>query len=156
MLQTNITGECGEHLQCSGHTGFAPASGRHVCFPHLQCSGSRLLCKERALCGQAVLVFGSSTKAQTWLGLRLVPSLARAAQAARSLTSELSLGVVHLILFTVPASVSTCTGRVSLVSVLGSWPLAVTLQADVNHPESQDVFGQKLEACLQFGRGCHL
>ena len=23
-LQTNVTGVCGEHLQCSGHTGFAP------------------------------------------------------------------------------------------------------------------------------------
>ena len=34
--------------------------------------------------------------------------------------------------------------------------LAATLPADVNHPESQEVFGQKLEACLQFGRGCRL
>ena len=27
MLQTNVTGVCGEHSQCSGHTGFAPAHG---------------------------------------------------------------------------------------------------------------------------------
>ena len=26
-LQTNITGVCGEHSQCSGHTGFAPTHG---------------------------------------------------------------------------------------------------------------------------------
>ena len=26
-LQTNVTGLCGEHQQCSGHTGFAPAHG---------------------------------------------------------------------------------------------------------------------------------
>ena len=34
--------------------------------------------------------------------------------------------------------------------------MAATLPADVNHPESQEVFGSKLEACLQFGRGCPL
>ena len=28
-----------------------------------------------------------------------------------------------------------------LVSVLGSWSLAAALLADVNHPESQEVFG---------------
>ena len=39
---------CGEHSQCSGHTGFAPSSWR-MCFPHLHCSGSRLLYRERAL-----------------------------------------------------------------------------------------------------------
>ena len=27
-LQTNVTGLCGEHSQCSGHTGFDPA---HEC-----------------------------------------------------------------------------------------------------------------------------
>ena len=53
-----------------------------------------------------VPVFGYSTKAQTWLGLRFVPSLAQAAQAARSLTNALSLGAVCLILSTVPTSVS--------------------------------------------------
>ena len=46
-LQTNVTGVCGEHPQCSGHTGFAPALG--MCFPRLHCSGSRLLYRERAL-----------------------------------------------------------------------------------------------------------
>ena len=38
-------------------------------------------------------------------------------------------------------SVSTCAGWVGLVSLLGSWSLAATLPADVNHPESQEVFG---------------
>ena len=32
--------------------------------------------------------------------------------------------------------------------------LAATLPADVAHPESQEVFDLKLEACLQCGRGC--
>ena len=55
----------------------------------------------------------------------------------------LSPGVVRLI----PASVSACArvrapvGCRQLVSVLGSWPLAATLPADVDHPECQEVFG---------------
>ena len=57
----------------------------------------------------AVPVFGSFTKAWTWLGLRFVPSLAQAAQAARSLTGALSPSVVCLLPSTVPASVSMCT-----------------------------------------------
>ena len=47
-LQTNVTGLCGEHSQCSGHTGFAPRS-QNMCFPRPHCSGSRLLYRERAL-----------------------------------------------------------------------------------------------------------
>ena len=89
----------------------------------------------------AVPVFGYSTKAQTQLGLRFVPSPVGAAQAARSLMGALSPGVVRLIPSMVPASVSVLDGRVCLVSVLGSWSLAVTVPADVNHPESQEVFG---------------
>ena len=51
----------------------------------------------------------------------------------------LSLGVVRLLPSSVPASVSACLAR--LVSLLGSWSLAATLPADVNHPGSQEVFG---------------
>ena len=137
----------------SAPLGLHPVTG--VCFPCVHCSGSRLLYREWpwVACGSS---FPSSTKAQALLGLRSVPSPARAAQAARSLTGTLSPGVVRLLPSTVPASVSTCAGRVHLVSVLGSWSLSVTLLADVNHPESQEVFGYKLGACLQFGRGCRL
>ena len=42
-LQTNITGMCGECLQCLATLGL-PRS-RHVSFPRLHCSGSRLLCR---------------------------------------------------------------------------------------------------------------
>ena len=35
----------------------------------------------------------------------------------------------------------TSVGCMRLVSILRSWPLAATLPADVNHPESQEVFG---------------
>ena len=65
----------------------------------------------------------------------------RAAQAAKSLTGAVSPGAVRLIPSVVPASVSVRAGRVHLVSVLGSWSLAATLPVDVNHPESQEVFG---------------
>ena len=64
---------------------------------------------------RAVPVFGYSTKAQTLLGLRFLPSPAQAAQAARSLMSTLSLGAVHLI----PASVSMCACWVHLVFCSG-------------------------------------
>ena len=77
-----------EHSQCSGHSGFAPTHGCVL-------SPSTLLRLPAAPCGVgpalcAVPVFGYSTKVRTWLGLCFVPSLARAAQAARSLTGALS------------------------------------------------------------------
>lgn len=73
-LQTNVTGVCGEHSQCSGHTGFAPAHGCVL-------SPSTLLRLPAALYGagpalRAVPVFTYSTKAWTRLGLSFVPSLA--------------------------------------------------------------------------------
>ena len=61
-------------------------------------SPSTLLRLQAALQGagpelHAVPVFWYSTKAQTWLGLCSMPSPARAAQAARSLTGALSPGM---------------------------------------------------------------
>ena len=41
----------------------------------------------------------------------------------------------------VPASVSGRASWARLVSVLGSWSLAATLWVNINHPESQEVFG---------------
>ena len=83
----HIAGVCGEHSQCSGHTGFVPARGCVL-------SPSTLLRLPAALyragpAWRVVPVFGYSTKARTRLGLRFVPSPA-AAQAARSLTGALS------------------------------------------------------------------
>ena len=64
--------------------------------------------------------------------------------------------LLQLIASRVPAAwFSGCTtgvpSQVCRVSLLGSWSLAVTLLADVNHPESQEVLVSN-EACLQFGR----
>ena len=50
-------------------------------------------------------------------------------------------GAMRLLPSVLPASVSAHAGWVRLVSLLGSWPLAATLPADVSHPESQEVFG---------------
>ena len=66
-----------------------------------------------------VRVLGYSTKAQTPLGLRFIPSLVGAAQGIRSLTRALSLGAVGLIASVVPASVSRHAGQVCLVFLLG-------------------------------------
>ena len=111
-LQTDVTGLCGEHSQCSGHTGL-PASSGCVCSPHLHCSGSRLLYRERALSyvhfpglshsssGFQVLHKDADSVGPAFCAFRV-----RAAQAARSLTGALSPGVGHLLPSAVPASVS--------------------------------------------------
>ena len=48
-LQTNITGMCGECLQCMGHSGFAQAHGLY--FLVLYCSGCRVLCRALSKAG---------------------------------------------------------------------------------------------------------
>ena len=143
-----------------------PRSWR-VCFHGLHFSGSRLLCPElseldpglRALPRSKRLKFRDSTKVQTRLGLVLCPSQVRASQVTRCLVSTvIPRWGVHLIASPVPAArFSRCTmgtpSQVCSVSLLGSWSLAATLPADVNHPESQEVLVSN-EASLQFGRGC--
>ena len=128
VLQTNVTGMCGAHPQCSGHTGFAPVCC--VCFPHLHCSGSRLLCREWPFvaCSSSSLVLHKSADS---VGPAFCAFPAQAAQAARSLMGALSLGVacllpsrsqpqfppmpvrcVHLFPSAAPASVSARASRV--------------------------------------------
>ena len=121
---------------------------QHVCFPRLHCSGSRLLYRERAL---SCMYFPGLSRSGSgfWVLHKDADSVGPAfcafpvgaAQTTRSLTSALSPGAVGLLPSVVPASVSRCAGQVRLVSVLGSWTLAATLPVDVNHAESQEVFG---------------
>ena len=59
----------------------------------------------------AVPIFGYSPKVQTRLHLCFVPSLAGAAQTARSLTGVLSLSAVHFLPSAAPALVSAGAGR---------------------------------------------
>ena len=132
-------------LACVGSThsvpatlGLPPLMG--VCFPRLHCSGSQLLYRERALRCMRFQFSGSPQKRGLGWGLRFVPSPAQAAQTAWSLPGAL---------FPVRCSFSPPraqpqfprAGWVRLVSVLGSWSLAATLPADVDHTESQVVFG---------------
>ena len=127
------------HWQCSSHTGFAPAHGCVL-------SPFTLLRLPAALCGagpalRVVPVFGSSTNARTRLGLRFAPS-----RPSSSGCQELDGRI--LLSFGVPSPLRgpslflrAPVKCVRLVSVLGSWPLAANLLANVNHPESQEAFG---------------
>ena len=122
--------------------------------PHWVCPHSRMYALPvytaqapgSSICSGPCVVCGSSFpvlhKSADLVGPAFVPSLVRAAQAARGLTGALSLGAVCLLPSAVPPSVSARTSRVPAACVYsGSWPLATTLLADVDHPESQEVFG---------------
>ena len=88
---------------------------------------------------------------QIGLGLCFVPSLVGATQAVRSLMSTLSRVQGAL---SPPRSQPQFLCWSSVPSVSSGKLISVApLPAGVNHPESQDGFGQRLEACLQFGRG---
>ena len=102
ILQTNITGVCGECSQCLGHTGFAPTHG--VCaFPVYTaqapgCSAGKLSRAGPGLCAvprSEPLGFGFSGTPQRhrlcWACV-LCPSQVPAAQVPRCLRSTLSPG----------------------------------------------------------------
>ena len=138
-LQTNVTVLCvGRTCSVPATPGLPPFMG--VCFPRLHCSGSRLLYLEGpcVACGSSFWVLHKSIDS---VGPAFCAFPAQAAQAARSLTGALSPGAVRLLPSVVPACFRLPVGCVRLVSVLGSWTLAATLPADVDHPESQEVFG---------------
>ena len=137
-LQTNITGVCGEHLQCSGHTGFAPA--RCTCAspvytaqapgcsigsgPCIACGSSfQVLHKSTDSVGPAFCAFpGPSSSGSQELDQRTLPRCG-APYPLRSFS-------LH---FHTPVGVPcVCSGE--LVSTRDAL-------ADVNHPESQEVFG---------------
>ena len=107
---------------CVGSAHSVPATLGLPCSRVCVLSPSILLRLPAALYGagpalRAVPVFGFSTKAQARLRLRFVPSQARAAQAARSLTGALSPGAVHLLPSVIPASVSAGASRVRVPCV---------------------------------------
>ena len=101
-LQSNITGVCGEYLQCPGHTGFAPTHSM-CAFPvyTVQAPGcsagelSKVGLGLRALHRCKLLTFRFSGTLQrhrlSWAYV-LCPFQVRAAQATRCLASALSLG----------------------------------------------------------------
>ena len=114
-------------------------------------SPSTLLRLLAALCGagpalRAVPVFGCSTKARTWLRLHFVPSPARAAQAARSLTGALSPPWPQPQFL--PALVGCVLSVFSCDPPGGCRPSRIS--GSLWEPEN------RLGACLQFGRECRL
>ena len=135
-LQTNVTGACGEHSQCSGHTGFAPAHSA-CAFP------STLLRLQAALRALSCVRFqfsGSPQKRR--LSWACVLCLPHPSSSGSQEPDELTLpGYREPYPLRGPSLSFPHAGWVRLVSVLRSWPLAATLPADVNHPESQEVFG---------------
>ena len=109
---------------------------RHVCFPRLHCSGSRLLYRERALsCVHFPGLSRSGSgfpvlckEADSWACVLCLP---RPNSSGSQELDECTLpGAVRLIPSAVPASVS--------LRRFGA--LAAILPADVNHSESQEVF----------------
>ena len=137
-LQTDIA-VCGEHSHCSSHTGFAPTHG--VCFPRLHCSGSRLPYMERALC--CVRFQFSGIPQKHGLGCTCIcafPGLSSSGNQAFDGRTLPGCGV-PCPLRGLSLSFRRPVRCVRLVSIFGSWPLAATLPANVDHPESHEVFG---------------
>ena len=118
---------------------------RRVCFPCLYCLGSRLLCRELSEASPSLYALprskphrfrysGSPQRHRLGWACVLCPCQVQAAQVTRYLVSA----VAELIASPVPASwFSGCT-------------TSAPSQADVDHPESQEVLVSN-EACLQFG-----
>ena len=119
-----------------------------VCFPCLHCLGSRLLCRELSEAGPGLYArprskllrfkySGTPQRRRLSWACVLCPSHVRAAQLTRCLAGA----VATTYRLPIPAAqFSGCT-------------TGTPSQADVNHPESQEVFVGN-EACLQFGIGC--
>ena len=136
-LQTDIA-VCGEHSPCSGHTGFAPHRG--VCaFPvyPAQAPGRSIWSGPCVECGSSFRVLHKS-----------VDSVARAFCAFPGLRGSGSQRLGRPLprcsapFSSTPPPCAPPVGCQRLVFVLRSWPLAATLPvADVDHPESQGVFG---------------
>ena len=133
-LQADIA-VCAEHSPCSGHTGSAPHRG--VCaFPvyTAQAPGCSIWSGPCVECGSSFRVLHKSADS-------VAPAFcvfpASAVQAARGL-GALSTGAERLF---PPQPQCAPGGCRQLVFVQRSWPLAATLPAaDVDHPESQEVF----------------
>ena len=98
-LLTNITGMCGECLQCLPH--WAYPNSQRVCFPSLHCSGSRLLCQELSEAGPGLHALVRSKQLRfRFLGTPqrhrlgwtciLCPSQVQAAQVTRCLASTVA------------------------------------------------------------------
>ena len=139
-LQTDIA-VCGEHSPCSGHTGFAPYRG--VCaFPvyTAQAPGCSIWSRPCVACGSSFQILHKSMDS-------VGPAFCAFPGQSSSGSQELDRGHSPRVWYALsprwsqPQFPRVPVGCVHLVSILGSWPLAATLPAQVDHPESQEVFG---------------
>ena len=145
-LHTNVTGVCREYSHHSGHMGFATT---HGCVLSPSTVLRILAAFHRAgpeLCAlprPKPLRFRFSGTPQTcrlsWACFLCLPQ--PRSSGSHELEEHTLPGCGGLIPSMIPASVSAHPGWVHLVSVLGTWSLAMTLPVDVNHPESQEIFG---------------
>ena len=123
----------GEHSQCSGHTGFAPLPG--VCSPRLCCSCSQLLYMERAL--RCLWFQFSGVPQKCGLGWARILCLPRpSGSGSQELDGRPLPGCGAPSPLRGP-SLSVRPRRSGACALC----LATTLPADVDHPESQEVFG---------------
>ena len=156
-LQTDIA-VCGEHSPCSSHTGSAPYRG--VCAfpvytaqapgcsiwsgPCVECGSSfRVIHKSTDLVAPAFCAFpglrgsGSQGLGRTLPGCSTpFPSMASGPGSKRLGCTFLGCGAP----FHSAAPAHAGSGCLPLVFVLRSWPLAATLLAADDHPESWEVF----------------
>ena len=109
-LQTKVTGLCGEHSQCSGHTGFAPARGERVRFPvyTAQAPGCSIWSGPCVAWGSSFWVFHKSADS-------VGPAVCALPGLSSSGSPELDRctlpGAVHLLPSAGPASVSSRASR---------------------------------------------
>ena len=144
-LQASTTGMCGERLQCLGRPGFAPAQAVcafQVCTAQAPgCSAGNCLKQalgcvhlpglRRSGSGSRVLHWGTDSVGP------VVCALPRSEQLRRPGAWPAQSPQVRCVL-SPPPSQPLSASQACRVSPLGSWSLAATLLADVNHPESQE------------------
>ena len=134
-------------LVCLGSThsvpatvGLSPLTG--VCFPRLHCSDSWLLYIERALRCMRFQFSGIPQKRRLgWACVLCLPQPEQLRQpgACRAYSPRVQCALSPPLFQ--PQFLRVPVGCMCLVSILGSWPLAATLLVDIDHPESQEVFG---------------
>ena len=134
-------------LVCAGRTrsvpatlGLSPLTG--VCFPCLHCSGFQLLYMEWALHCLRFRFLGTPQKhGLDWACILCLPRPEQLRQSGACRAHSPRVRCAFSPPWSQPQFPRAPVGCVCLVSILRSWPLATTLLADVDHPESQQVFG---------------